>query len=99
MSTVLVSLAGLAICFSGNLTPRESSKVVLPPAIVGSCVDRYDYLLIEAKAALMKDDRGASVELLKEAQNIIPRCPALQDGVPQQTALLDPSNSYQARLD
>jgi hypothetical protein len=84
----LVSLASSAICLPRIATKRGSSNVVIQPATIRSCVDRYNDLLEGAKAALIKGDRVASVELLQQAENVIPGCPALQDGTMSQTALL-----------
>lgn len=92
IALALGSLAVVAIWFYAVITPAVSSNVVVPSAIAGSCVDRYDYLLTRAKAALIRGDRIASAEMLAQAEKIIPGCPALQNGDPQQTALLDLSN-------
>jgi hypothetical protein len=76
----LVSVIGLAIFSPRILTARVASNPGIQPATVTSCVDRYNFLLKDAKRALVKGDRAGSVDLLEQAERIIPTCPALQDG-------------------
>lgn len=93
------SLAAVAIWLSGIFAARPCSHLLIPPASFGTCVDRYDYLLAGAKAALIRGDRASTVQLLEQAEKIIPACPALQDGVPAETALLaSKEQSMRSRL-
>lgn len=75
-----VSLAALALALPRTLPARASSNTVAESASAGSCVDRYNSLLKNAKAALAGGDRNTTVDLLQRAKRLIPACPGLQDG-------------------
>jgi hypothetical protein len=75
----LILLAGLAIWFPRILTARAASNRATQPAETTSCVDRYNSLLKDAKAALAAGDLRSTVDLLQRAKSLIPVCPALQD--------------------
>jgi len=65
--------------------PGVSSRSTANPTMepvgnTGSCADRYNGLLMKAKAALAAGDRAATVNLLKRARELIRSCPALQEG-------------------
>src|SRR5260370_6652204 len=83
-----ISLAGLAIVVVRLGPARASSNLQVEPVRAGTCVDRYDSLLKNAKKALIAGDRAATIDLLEQAKHMIPTCPALQDGVSPETALL-----------
>jgi hypothetical protein len=62
---------------------RASTSVVksgTAPVSTESCVDRYNSLLKNAKTALTAGNRAATVDLLEQAKQMLPACPALQDG-------------------
>ena len=80
MALALVSVTAVGVWSSGIFTPRYLKQIAKPPIDVSSCEDHYDSLLAGAKAALIRGDRKTSAELLDRAANIIPGCPALQDG-------------------
>ena len=84
----LASVAGLAIFSPRLLTGRAASSPGIQPATAASCVDNYNSLLKGAKAALVKGDRATSVDLLDQAERIIPGCPALQNGASPKAILL-----------
>jgi hypothetical protein len=82
------SLAALAMAFTRIVPARASANPPTEPVSTGSCVDRYNSLLKNAKAALTAGDRAATVDLLEQAKHMVPACPALQDGTPQLTVLI-----------
>jgi hypothetical protein len=84
----IVALTASAICFPWIFAARASSNLVLQAVNMKSCVNRYNYLLNGAKAALIKGDRVTSVQLLEQAENLIAGCPALQDGSSRPITLL-----------
>jgi hypothetical protein len=84
----LVSVAGLAIFSPRILTARTASNPGIQPATVSSCVDRYNSLLKDAKGALVKGDRATTVDLLEQAERLIPDCPALRDAASPNAILL-----------
>jgi hypothetical protein len=83
-----ISLAGLAIVLVRLVPARASSNPVVEPVRAGTCVDRYNSLLKNAKTALIAGDRATTLNLLEQAKHMIPTCPALQDGVSPETVLL-----------
>jgi len=83
-----ISLAGLAIAFPRIVPARASSNPGAKPVSTGSCVDRYNSLLKNAKTALTAGDRAATVDLLEQAKQMLPACPALQNGASPPTVLL-----------
>jgi hypothetical protein len=83
----LVSVVGLATFLPRILTARASSNPGIQSASKTSCVDRYNALVRGAKSALTKGDRAATVDLLEQAERIIPSCQPLQDGTSPRAAL------------
>jgi hypothetical protein len=83
-----ISLAALAIAFPRIVPARASSNPGAEPVSTESCVDRYNSLLKNAKTALTAGDRAATVDLLEQAKQMLPACPALQDGAAPRTVLL-----------
>jgi hypothetical protein len=83
-----ISLAGLAIAFPRIVPARASSNPGAEPISTKSCVERYNSLLKNAKTALTAGDRAATVDLLEQAKQMLPACPALQDGPSPHTLLL-----------
>jgi hypothetical protein len=83
-----VSLAALAMNFTRNVPARASTNLGTEPVSEGSCVDRYNSLLKKAKTALIVGDRAATVHLLEQAKQMLPTCPALQEGTTPETVLL-----------
>jgi hypothetical protein len=82
-----ISLAGLAMIFP-HLMPARASSNSVEPVRAGTCVDRYNSLLKNAKTALTAGDRAGAVDLLEQAKHMIPACPALQNGTSPQTVSL-----------
>jgi len=76
----VILLAGLALALPRTVPARASFNPVAEPASAGCCVDRYNSLLIGAKRALAAGDRNTTIDLLQQAKNLIPACPALQSG-------------------
>jgi hypothetical protein len=93
-----ISLAGLAIFVARILPARASSNPRSEPVAAESCMDRYNYLVKSAKAALIAGDRAATVNLLSQAERIIPSCPALQDGASPQAAMLSLNRRHDASV-
>jgi len=90
----LVSLAGLAIGFAPRTVPaRASSNLGAEPVSAGSCTDRYNSLLKNAKRALTAGDRASTVQLLQRAKRLISVCPALQDDGSRETPVLSLNGS------
>jgi hypothetical protein len=87
IALVLISLAGLAVIFP-HLMPARASSNSEEPVRAGTCVDRYNSLLKNAKTKLSTGDRGGAVDLLEQAKNMLPSCPALQNGASPQTVRL-----------
>jgi hypothetical protein len=83
-----ISLAGVAIAFLRIVPARASSNPGAARVSTESCVDRYNSLLKNAKTALTAGDRAATVDLLEQAKQMLPGCPALQDGASPPTVLL-----------
>jgi hypothetical protein len=77
---VFVSLAGLALPLARIVPARASSSSGLEPVRAETCVDRYNSLLKGAKGALAVGDRNTTIDLLRQAKALIPRCRALQCG-------------------
>jgi hypothetical protein len=75
-----ISLAGLALALPRTVPARVSSNSAVEPVRAQSCVERYNSLLKGAKGALAAGDRSRTVDLLQQAKNLIPACPALQSG-------------------
>lgn len=75
-----ISLAGLALALPRTVPARVSSNSAVEPVRAQTCVDNYNSLLKSAKAALAVGDRNVTVDLLQQAKNLIPACPALQSG-------------------
>ena len=91
MKPTLILLAFISLALLGTTLPRivparaSSNPAVVEnlgagPVSAGSCADRYNSLLKNAKAALAAGDRNTTVDLLQEVKSLIPACPALQDG-------------------
>ena len=76
----LVSLGGLVLALAWTVPARASSNSGVEPVPAQTCVDRYNSLLKGAKGALAAGDRSRTVDLLQQAKNLIPACPALQNG-------------------
>jgi hypothetical protein len=76
----IASLAGLVLFSPRILTARAASNPGTRPVTATSCVDRYKSLLEQARSALAAGDRGTTVDLLQQAKELIPACPALKDG-------------------
>ncbi len=74
------SLAGLALALPRTVPARASSNSRVDPVQAQNCVDRYNSLVKAAKGALAAGDRSRTVDLLEQAKNLIPACPALQSG-------------------
>jgi hypothetical protein len=87
----LISFAGLAIILM-RLVPTpaasRSSSFGVESVRTGTCVDRYNSILKNAKSALIAGDRVATLNLLEQAKHMIPACPALQDVASPETVLL-----------
>ena len=83
----LVSVAALVIFFPRILAACAASNPVIQPAAATSCVERYNSLVKGAKSALTKGDRAATVDLLEQAERIIPSCRALQGDASRRDAL------------
>src|SRR6266851_2830171 len=83
-----VSLAALAMSFTRNVPARASTNPGAEPVSDGSCVGHYNSLLKNAKTALTAGDRAATVDLLEQAKQMLPTCPALQEGTTPETVLL-----------
>jgi hypothetical protein len=84
----LISLAGLAV-LSLRLVPARAAAIPRAvPISEGSCANRYDSLLKNAKSALIAGDRATTLNLLEQAKRMIPTFPALQDGASPETVLL-----------
>jgi len=83
-----ISLAGSAIIFPRIVPARAFSIHGAEPIGAGSCEDRYNSSLKNAKAALTAGDRAATVEFLHQAKRVLARCPALQNGSSSQAAAL-----------
>ncbi len=75
-----ISLTGLALALARTVPARASSNSTVEPARAETCVDRYNSLLKSAKGALAAGDRNKTVDLLQQANGLIPACPALQNG-------------------
>jgi hypothetical protein len=75
-----ISLAGFAIVIIGLVPARASSNSGIESVRAGSCVDRYNSLLKNAKSSLIRGDRITTLNLLERAKHMMPACPALQDG-------------------
>jgi hypothetical protein len=87
---VFISLAGLAIILARFVNARAfsaSSSSGIERVRAGTCIDRYNSLLKNAKRALVTGDRATTLDLLEQAKHMIPTCPALQNESPE-TALL-----------
>jgi hypothetical protein len=83
-----ISLAGFAIVFARLVPARASSNSGVEPVQAGSCVDRYNSLLKNAKSSLIRGDRVTTLDLLERAKLMMPACPALQDGPSPDTVML-----------
>jgi hypothetical protein len=83
-----ISLAGLAVAFPRIVPARASSNPGAEPVSTEPCVARYNSLLKNAKTALTAGDRAATVDLLEQAKQMLPACPALRDGPSLQTVVL-----------
>jgi hypothetical protein len=76
----VISLAGLGLALARTVPARASSISGVEPVQAETCVDRYNSLLKGAKGALAAGDRSRTVDLLQQAKELIPACPALQSG-------------------
>jgi hypothetical protein len=83
-----ISVAGLAIVFLKLVPARAAGIPRAEQVSEGSCVDRYNSLLKNAKTALNVGDRATTLNLLEEAKHVTGTCPALQDGSSSHTAVL-----------
>jgi hypothetical protein len=88
MTLAFVSLAAFAIALPRIVPARGSSNTGVEPVQAGTCIDRYNSLLKNAKTALIAGDRAGAVNLLEQAESVIPGCPALQDGSARQASPL-----------
>jgi hypothetical protein len=88
----LISLVGFAIVFVRLVPARASSNSWVEPVQAGSCVDRYNSLLKNAKSALIAGDRATTLNLLEQAKDVMPTCPALQNNPSPDTVMLSLSN-------
>ncbi len=82
-----ISLAGMAV-LCARIMPARAVFPRTGLLAAESCVDRYNSLVKNAKAALIAGDRAATIHLLAQAERIIPVCPALRDAGSQPSALL-----------
>ena len=78
-AVAIVSLAGFFLFSPRILTARATSNPGMRPVTTTSCVDRYNSLLKQAKSALAAGDRSTTIDLLQQAKELIPACPALKD--------------------
>jgi hypothetical protein len=85
IALAFISLAGLAIVSLRLVPARAAARAV--PVSEGSCADRYNSLLQNAKTALVIGDRAATVDLLEKAKHMLSTCPALKDGASSQTVV------------
>jgi hypothetical protein len=85
---VFISLAVFAIVFVRLLPARASSNSGIESVRAGSCVDRYNSLLKNAKSSLIRGDRITTLNLLERAKHMMPACPALQNGPSPDTVML-----------
>ena len=76
----LISLGGLVLALARTVPARASSNSGVEPVQTQTRVDRYNSLLKGAKGALAAGARSSTVDLLQQAKNLIPACPALQSG-------------------
>jgi len=83
-----ISLAGFAIVFVRLLPARASSNSGIESVRAGSCVDRYNSLLKNAKSSLIRGDRITTLNLLERAKHMMPACPALRNGPSPDTVML-----------
>jgi hypothetical protein len=88
-----ISLAGFAIVFVRLVPARASSNPGIEPVRAGSCVDRYNSLLKNAKSSLIRGDRITTLNLLERAEHMMPACPALQNSPSPETVMLSLSTS------
>jgi hypothetical protein len=92
----LISLTGLAIVFVRLVPARASSAFSnsgVEPIRAGTCVDRYNSLLNNAKSALIAGDRATTLNLLEQAKHMMPTCSGLKDGAAPETVLLSLNTS------
>jgi hypothetical protein len=87
IALALISLAGIAMTFP-HLMPARAYSNSVEPVRMGTCVDHYNSLLKNAKTALTTGDRAGAADLLEQAKNMLPSCPALQNGASPQTLRL-----------
>lgn len=84
----VISAAGFAIIFVRLAPARAASNSAIERVRAVTCVERYNSLLKNAKAALITGDRASTLNLLEQAKHLMPTCPALRDGTSQENVLL-----------